>query len=41
MKDTIFMVIIATYVENTSGEIIRTTMTHGNQKKGNSLEGEV
>ena len=40
MKDTIFMVIIATYVENTSGEIIRTTMAHGNQNKDNSLEGE-
>ena len=39
MKDTIFMVMIATYVVNTSGEIIRTTLTCSSQNKTNSLEG--
>ena len=41
IKDTNFMVMIATYLVNTSGEIIRTTLTHSNQSKTNSLEGVV
>ena len=41
MKDTIFMVMIATYIVNTSGEIIRTTLTHSSQNKTKSLEGVV
>ena len=41
IKDTIFMVVIATYRVNTSGEIMRTTLTHSNQNKTNSLEGVV
>ena len=40
MKNTIFMV-IATYIVNTSGEIIRTTLTHSSQNKTKSLEGVV
>ena len=38
---TIFMVIVATYIVNTSREIIRTTLTHTNQNKTKSLEGVV
>ena len=41
MKDTIFMVMIATYIVNTSGEIIRTTLTRSSQNTTNSLEGVV
>ena len=41
IKDTNFIVMIATYLVNTSGEIIRTTLTHSNQSKTNSLEGVV
>ena len=41
MKDTIFMVMIATYIVNTSGEIIRTTLTGSSQNTTNSLEGLV
>ena len=41
MKDTIFMVMIATYIANTSGEIIRTTLTRSSQNTTNSLEGVV
>ena len=40
MKNTIFMV-IATYIVNTSGEIIRATLTHSSQNKTKSLEGVV
>ena len=39
IKGTIFMVMIATYTANTSGEIMRTTLKHSNQNKTNSLEG--
>ena len=38
MKDTIFMVMIATHVVNTFGEIIRTILTHSIQNKIKSLE---
>ena len=41
IKGTIFMVMVATYIVNTSGEIIRTTLTHTSQNKTNSLEGVV
>ena len=41
MKDTIFMVMIATYIVNTSGEIIRTILTSSSQNTTNSLEGVV
>ena len=39
IKGNIFMVIVATYIVNTFGEIIRTTLTHTSQNKTNSLEG--
>ena len=38
---TIFIVIVATYLVNTSREIIRTTLTYTNQNKTKSLEGVV
>ena len=38
IKNTIFIVMIATYIVNTSGEIIRTRLTHSSQNKTNSLE---
>ena len=41
IKGTIFMVMVATYIVNTSREIIRTTLTHSSQNKTNSLEGVV
>ena len=41
MKDTIFMVMIDTYIVNTSREIIRTTPTCSSQNKTNPLEGVV
>ena len=41
IKGTIFMVIVATYIVNTSGEIIRTTLTHNSQIKINLLKGEL
>ena len=37
IKGTIFIVIIARYIMNTSGEIIRTKMTYSSQNKTNSL----
>ena len=33
VKDTIFMVMVATYIVNTSGEIIRTILTGSSQNK--------
>ena len=38
MRDTIFIVMAATYIVNTSEEIIRTTLTRISQNKTNSLE---
>ena len=40
-KDTIFIVMAATNIANTCGEIIRTTLTRSSQNKTNSLEGVV
>ena len=33
IKGTIFMVMVATYMVNSSGEFIRTTMAHSSQNK--------
>ena len=41
IKDTIFIVMAATNIVNTCGEIIRTTLTRSSQNKTNSLEGVV
>ena len=41
MKDTIFVVMIVTYIVNTFGEIIRTALICSSQNKTNPLEGVV
>ena len=41
IKGIIFMVMVATYIVNTSREIIRTALIHRSQNKTNSLEGVV
>ena len=41
IKDIIFMVMTTTYIVNTSGEILRTTLTQSSHSKTNSLRGVV